>query len=82
MVTNTVMIADIHNIIITDINRTFLLFFIDALTFVPSQIQIDVFKKIKEINTEPIKGSVNKIVLQTNGKKLFDIIFFNFIFFQ
>lgn len=57
------MIEDIHNIIITDINRTFLLFFIDALTLVSSNIQIDVFKKIKEINTEPIKGSVNKIVL-------------------
>jgi hypothetical protein len=35
----------------------------DALTLVSSNIQIETFNRVKKINTEPIKGSVNKIVL-------------------
>jgi len=52
-----------HNKTITLINNTFLLFFMDALTLVSSNIQIEIFNRVKKINTEPIKGSVNKIVL-------------------
>jgi hypothetical protein len=35
----------------------------DALTLVSSNIQIEIFNRVKKINTEPIKGSANKIVL-------------------